>query len=64
MNISIKYICLFVLLSVGLQSIGQNRFSLPVEKSSKIRFQLINNIIVLPVELNGVKLSFVLDTGV
>ncbi|MFD1063221.1 aspartyl protease family protein [Winogradskyella litorisediminis] len=33
-------------------------------KSSKIKFQLINNIIVMPVQLNGVELSFVLDTGV
>lgn len=43
---------------------GQTSFNLSKDKSSKIRFQLINNIIVMPVELNGVKLSFVLDTGV
>ena len=33
-------------------------------RSAKIKFQLVNNLIVLPVELNGVKLSFLLDTGV
>lgn len=30
----------------------------------KVRFQLINNLIIVPVELNGSKLSFVLDSGV
>lgn len=32
--------------------------------SDKIRFQLINDLIVIPVHVNGVKLSFLLDTGV
>ncbi len=30
----------------------------------KIGFKLINNLIVIPVEINGVELSFLLDTGV
>jgi len=34
------------------------------KKSDKIHFQLINNLIIIPVEVNGVKLSFILDTGV
>lgn len=34
------------------------------KKSDKIRFKLINNLIVIPVEINGVELSFLLDTGV
>ncbi|OEK09003.1 signaling protein [Flavivirga aquatica] len=33
-------------------------------QSDKIKFKLINNLIVLPVEVNGVNLSFLLDTGV
>ena len=33
-------------------------------KSRKIKFKLVNNIVIIPVELNGVTLSFVLDTGV
>jgi len=32
--------------------------------SHKIKFKLINNLIVFPVEVNGVELSFLLDTGV
>jgi len=44
---------------------SQNGFFLPsnVEKDN-IRFKLINNLVVIPVELNGTKLSFLLDTGV
>ncbi len=34
------------------------------KKSDKIHFQLINNLIIIPVEVNGIKLSFILDTGV
>lgn len=34
------------------------------KKSDKIKFKLINNLIVVPVEINGVTLSFLLDTGV
>ena len=51
------------LLSV-MFSFGQGRFDLPGRQKDKIRFELINNLIVLPVEINGVKLSFLLDTGV
>jgi len=38
---------------------------LPEGKSyEKVRFELINNLIVIPMEVNGAKLSFILDTGV
>ena len=44
---------------------SQSKFSLQTKKGKdKIRFQLINNLIVIPVEINGVELSFILDTGV
>ncbi|MDU8885307.1 PDZ domain-containing protein [Yeosuana sp. MJ-SS3] len=44
---------------------SQNEFSLQTKNGKdKIRFQLINNLIVIPVEVNGVELSFILDTGV
>ncbi|MFG6686389.1 PDZ domain-containing protein [Mariniflexile sp. HNIBRBA6329] len=33
-------------------------------KSDKINFRLINNLIIIPLEINGVTLSFLLDTGV
>ncbi len=33
-------------------------------KKDKIKFKLVNNLIVIPVELNGTELTFLLDTGV
>ncbi|MBU2939326.1 aspartyl protease family protein [Lacinutrix sp. C3R15] len=34
------------------------------KKTDKIKFKLINNLVVIPVKINGVELSFILDTGV
>ena len=40
-------------------------FYLPNDKNSdKIEFKLINNLIIIPVEVNNVELSFILDSGV
>ncbi|HLT51953.1 MAG TPA: aspartyl protease family protein [Arenibacter sp.] len=33
-------------------------------KYAKIKFQLLNNLVIVPVEVNGAKLSFILDSGV
>jgi hypothetical protein len=63
MKRELKYIT-FLLFLFSCVLTSQTRFNLSNSKSNKIRFQLVNNIIVFPVELNGVKLSFVLDTGV
>lgn len=44
---------------------SQDKFVIQNKKQSdKIRFKLINNLIVIPVNINGVTLSFLLDTGV
>ncbi len=40
------------------------KFDNPNQKRQRVKFQLINNLIILPVELNGKKLSFILDSGV
>ncbi len=34
------------------------------KKFEKVKFQLINNLIIIPIEVNGAKLSFILDSGV
>ncbi|MFK7749968.1 MAG: aspartyl protease family protein [Kordia sp.] len=34
------------------------------EDKASVRFKLINNLIILPVEINGVEMSFLLDSGV
>lgn len=44
---------------------SQSKFVIQNKKrSDKVKFKLINNLIVIPVEINGVELSFLLDTGV
>lgn len=44
---------------------AQANFKLPEGRSKEsIRFRFINNHIIVPVEVNGVELSFILDTGV
>ncbi|WP_435624985.1 aspartyl protease family protein [Flagellimonas sp.] len=49
-------------LSTGIMAQG---FRLPPnQKYQKIKFELINNLMLIPVEINGSKLTFVLDSGV
>ena len=45
---------------------SQSKFQFYGEKEKKqtLEFQLINNLIVIPLEINGKELSFILDTGV
>lgn len=44
---------------------AQTNFTIEGDKKQfSLNFQLINNLVVIPVELNGVKYSFLLDTGV
>ncbi|NAY92503.1 PDZ domain-containing protein [Muricauda sp. JGD-17] len=46
-------------------SISAQGFRLPEnQKFQKINFELISNLIVIPVEINGADLTFVLDSGV
>jgi hypothetical protein len=52
------------LVFVSATSFSQGGFNLIHTDNDKIKFQLINNLIVIPVEINGVKLSFLLDSGV
>ena len=44
---------------------SQGGFKLPDGKErGKLKFELVNNLIIIPVEINDVSLSFLLDTGV
>ncbi len=46
-------------------SVTGQGFNLPEgQKSEKVKFQLINNLIIVPIEVNGTELSFLLDSGV
>ncbi len=61
-----KCFALFLLLFIsGYLGFSQQGFFVQNEKrSDKVKFKLLNNLIVVPVEINGVKLPFILDTGV
>ncbi len=53
------------LLFYFLNASAQNTFDLIKEKKKeKISFKLINNLVLIPVELNGENLTFMVDTGV
>jgi len=56
---------LSILICISAKGYSQGGFSLPstLEKD-KIYFKLINNLVVIPVEVNGTTLTFLLDTGV
>ncbi len=57
---------IFFLIFTAFQGLySQSIYMLPEgETSDKIRFELINNVILIPVEVNGLELTFLLDTGV
>lgn len=61
-NIKLLYVIFFI--GFNLNAFSQDGFQLQNGKSDKIYFKLINNLIVIPVSVNGVSLSFLLDTGV
>lgn len=55
----------FVSLFLGQILFAQrSRFIIPNKEYSVLNFQLVNNLIIIPVEVNGVHLSFILDSGV
>jgi len=60
------YLKYFFLLVLCIPFLGLSQgFGLPEgKKFQKINFQLINNLIIIPLEVNGAKLSFILDSGV
>ena len=61
-----KYLHIIALLLLLIPiSISAQGFRLPPgQKSQKINFELISNLIVIPLEINGAELTFVLDSGV
>ncbi|PCJ92700.1 MAG: aspartate aminotransferase [Flavobacteriaceae bacterium] len=66
MNSLYRRITYYILFLTCLPFFGwAQTFSLPHgEKVQKVRFKLINNLIIMPIDVNGVKLSFILDSGV
>jgi len=63
----IKSICLFLglLFFFSVTSFSQQGLTLPANlKKDRIPFELVNNLVIIPVEVNGAQLSFLLDSGV
>ena len=59
------YISFGILLVCLTSCFSQRGLKFPINlKKDKVSFQLVNNLVVVPVEVNGDKLSFLLDTGV
>ena len=58
-----KFLKILFLLTFSF-SFAQKGFEISDAKKTVIPFQLINNLIFLPLEINGVKLNFLLDSGV
>ena len=56
---------LSILFCLVIKGYSQDGFSLPknIDKDN-IKFKLINNLVVIPIEVNGTTLTFLLDTGV
>ncbi len=59
-----KYILLCLMVLSCLFAIAQNDFFLNKDESERINFEFASNLIIIPVSINGVTLSFILDTGV
>lgn len=56
---------ILLLFTLSNFSFSQGKFTIQNKnRSDKVKFKFINNLIVIPVEINGVELSFLLDTGV
>ncbi len=64
MTLIIKYFALVFIATNCWFAGAQGNFFLKNRVSKKIHFEFASNLIIIPVEINGVSLSFVLDTGV
>jgi len=62
--LNVKFLCIFLFIGFNLSVFSQGNFELKNGVSDKIHFKFVNNLIVIPVTINGVPLSFLLDTGV
>jgi hypothetical protein len=63
-KIFLLFIILLLNFSPEIKSQEGFRFLNKEKKKQRISFKLINNLIVIPLEINGKQLSFILDTGV
>ncbi|MGB0776631.1 MAG: aspartyl protease family protein [Flavobacteriaceae bacterium] len=60
----IKYLLVFLTFLLFGKALGQEFSIVGGATSFKTKFQLINNLIVIPLRINGDELNFILDSGV
>ncbi|MFX0557323.1 aspartyl protease family protein [Maribacter sp. CXY002] len=65
-NMLLKFRHIILLLLLTSSFIGRSQgFTISEDqKFQKVKFELINNLMVIPIEVNGTELSFVMDSGV
>lgn len=63
---TLKFYITFLLLLAGFSLFSQSKFSFiePTQHKDKVNFDFVKGLIIIPVNVNGVTLSFLLDTGV
>ena len=54
----------FALYFLSLLLHAQSKFILPSHSKGKVAYELASNVIIIPIEIEGVELSFLVDTGV
>jgi len=65
MRFKIRGLHVVLMLFIVLNSYSQDRFNILGGKDSyTLSFKLMNNLIIIPIEVNGEELNFLLDTGV
>ena len=64
MKTRISLILLLTFFTISTNSQSGFFFNSANKNKQQVSFRLINNLIVIPLEINGEKLSFILDTGV
>lgn len=64
MKVKLFLVLLLICFSLNINSQTGFYFNGGNTNRQQVSFKLINNLIVMPIEINGKKLSFILDTGV
>jgi len=65
MHLKIRGLHIVLALFISLNSYSQDKFNISGGKDNyTLSFKLINNLIIIPIEVNGSPLNFLLDTGV
>ncbi|MDX1753767.1 MAG: aspartyl protease family protein [Salinimicrobium sediminis] len=62
--LKLKLLILLIFAGIGINYSQENFTIKNSKKSTRLKFELVNNLIIVPVELNGLQLSFLVDTGV